>query len=334
MIRSFGVQAALFLFFFYTGGLVAEFTETGKKEKKAAYFSAVFLFALISFSLSVYAQRLIDIPFKTKLIRFEFAQFRLMPLVLFVGAVVSLKNLKEDFKKNVSYLTILCTAFALVMRILLKVEPFTMGFALAVPCVIAYYIFIADMLPSLMSKRFKNAQVLYYYRMALVIFSVVFIYSFLQYSVSRYSLRKLDMVTDRGRMICVNDARSRLYWQIVNYIKENVPEDASLAVFPEGVGINYFTHRDSPLRYYTFIPNEIRAVGERNMIKELEKHDMDYIVVLNRLTLWLGYPYFGIDYAEELDSWIKSNYKPVKRFGPMPFTTTEFGAAVYERKAK
>jgi hypothetical protein len=147
-----------------------------------------------------------------------------------------------------------------------------------------------------------------------------------------YAEKDYAAETDRGKIANISNSRTRRFWEVVSYIKQNTPEDATLVAFPEGLGINYFAKRDNPLNYHTFIPPHVINIGEDRIISQLQEHKIDYIVILSRKTSVYGSVRFGEDYAQKIASWIYSNYTMIKLFGSLPFTGKDYGMAVYERR--
>jgi len=122
------------------------------------------------------------------------------------------------------------------------------------------------------------------------------------------------------------------YWETICYLKENTSQDDTVVVLPEGVGINFFSHRENPTGYYTFIPPYLEFISEEKIIDRFEKTDIDYILVVSRTTQEYGFPYFGVNYGKNIDLWIKDHYMLEKLFGPYPFTSPEFSGALYKKK--
>jgi hypothetical protein len=105
-----------------------------------------------------------------------------------------------------------------------------------------------------------------------------------------------------------------------------------MVVFPEGIGINAVTQRSNPLRYYHFTPPALAYIGEERLISSFKNARIEYVLLVQRATDAYGPRAFGVDYAEKLNGWIKKHYKLIATFGPYPFTTPEFGTAIFRRK--
>ena len=70
----------------------------------------------------------------------------------------------------------------------------------------------------------------------------------------------------------------------------------------------------------------------KKIIDGIEKEKINYIVFTQRSTAEYGYSVFGKDYAEDIMSYIREKYYLCKQFGPYPFSTVEYGIAVFKRK--
>ena len=138
--------------------------------------------------------------------------------------------------------------------------------------------------------------------------------------------------TDRGSIACFNDSRTVRFWETVNYIIKNTAKTDTVVAFPEGASINFFSHRDNPSKFHTFLPPDIDTIGEDKMLAYLAKSGITYIVIIKRDTAEYGYPAFGFDYAKKIYSWITKNYELVKQIGPFPNTSDNFGTAIFKRK--
>ncbi|MBU1148422.1 MAG: hypothetical protein KKD11_08750, partial [Candidatus Omnitrophica bacterium] len=117
------------------------------------------------------------------------------------------------------------------------------------------------------------------------------------------------------------------------FLGENTLKDESMVVFPEGVVLNFLSERENPLYYYSYLPVElIKEDVVDEVISGIEEEEVNYIVLTQRDTTEYGYKAFGKDYATEIMKYIRENYILYKQFGPFPFTTEEYGIALFKRK--
>lgn len=93
---------------------------------------------------------------------------------------------------------------------------------------------------------------------------------------------------------------------------EQFPPQATLAVVPEGVMINYLARRVNPTPYINFFPPEMIMFGERNMVEAFAAHPPDYLVWVPGNAHVYGFASFGDGYGRDLALWIVGNYEAVE----------------------
>lgn len=261
-------------------------------------------------------------------------QYRLMPLLLLAGLLIYFYRLVQiDSRRREFLLVLFLVSLALVSRVVLNALPNQYGFFLLPIGLISYYIFFADTYPSLLNRILKiqdNGQG--YYFISLLVFFVFLTAPFIRMNAFVYGSKSLTAVTERGKIVSFNDAQSRRFWETVDYLRKYTSLESRVVVFPEGIGINFFSRRDTPLPYLHFLPPALKSIGEDKIIHLLDRYKIDYIVITGRRADEYGYPFFGIDYGKELYLWVIENYKLVKQAGYYPFTSENFGAAIYKRK--
>jgi hypothetical protein len=152
------------------------------------------------------------------------------------------------------------------------------------------------------------------------------------YSLGQYNNKQLVVVTPRGMFKTNNDYISKRYWQAIAYLAKNTTKDDTVIVVPQGESISFFSERRNPLRYFTLQPPFFKMTDENRIILQFSESHADYIVIVQVDTTQYGATSFGIDYAKKLNIWIKENYQLVKLIGPYPFTSEEFGIAIFKRK--
>lgn len=228
-----------------------------------------------------------------------------------------------------------CISFSLIARILVKTEPHVYGFFLLAPALICFYLFFIDLFPSFFEKATgANHRTEKAFRVLLAIFFIFVAFPLAKNNVTQYRLRNFVVSSDQGKMRLFNDDMTMKIVEAINFLWHNTPVDSTAVVLPEGVSINFFSHRDNPTRYYTFLPSEIATIGEEKIIQQLDAHEVDYILFLSRETSEYGYPFFGVHYAKEIYGWIEEHYYLLRTIGPYPFTSEsgEFGIAIFKKK--
>jgi hypothetical protein len=130
-----------------------------------------------------------------------------------------------------------------------------------------------------------------------------------------YEMKTLTVDTPRGRIITRDDEMSQAFWGVVDYINKAAPANARVVCIPEGMGVNYFTGRKNPLKYYDFHPPDVNLLGEDKYIEELRNARVEYIIHFELIELDdYGSRGFGVDYGNKINEWIKANYRPVMTY--------------------
>jgi len=121
--------------------------------------------------------------------------------------------------------------------------------------------------------------------------------------------------------------------QTLDWLEQNAPPEATLTVLPEGVMINYLSRRETPARFLNFMPPEIIAFGERAVVRSLDAHPPDFVLLVHRSTAEYGYPLFGSspDYGRDTLTWVRRHYRTAAVIGRDPMTEAGFGIEILRR---
>lgn len=258
-------------------------------------------------------------------------QYMCLPLILIVGTAYSLKSLRSsDYKEPLALLALFLISLSVIPRILFRTIPYPYGFYLLPLGLICYYIFFFRLLRNFLQIYFNKH--LKSYSLILGVFFISLIIPYARKSYSMYASKNIKVETARGPLFFSDERKAARVKGILKYLKENTQENDTLAVFPEGIGLNYFSQRENPLKFYLYTPPPIRIAGQEAAISWLIQYNMDYIIILQRETDEYGSPRFGMDYGERISSWIYDQYSVVEQFGPAPFTSDEFGAVILKKK--
>jgi len=259
-------------------------------------------------------------------------QYRCITLILLIGSIYFfIKTVRSvDYKEPLAIFTMFFISLALILRIFFNPNPVNYGFYLLSLGLICYYVFFIKLYKLFLESHLKlNANI---FSMLLAIFFALQIIPYWNISHKMYAHRNLMAVTDKGTILYWNNSMGINFWKTVDYLIKNTSEKETAAVFPEGVSINFFSGRETPLRYYIFVPADLAKIGEDNVISDLARLKIDNIVVVTRNAAEYGFPSFGIHYGAKILEWINKNYDLAKQIGPLPNTSNEFGAAIFRKK--
>jgi len=116
-------------------------------------------------------------------------------------------------------------------------------------------------------------------------------------------------------------------------ISTRVDPNATLAVLPDGVMLNYLSRRANPTPYIVLVPTEVAYFGEDRILAAYEAHPPDYIVLVHKDTSEYGVQFFGRDYAQRIAAWIRAHYQAAVLIGAPPLHDDRFGLLLLKRAA-
>jgi hypothetical protein len=122
--------------------------------------------------------------------------------------------------------------------------------------------------------------------------------------------------------------------QLLDYLSSSVPPQATLAVLPEGIMINYLTRRVNPTPYINCMPPELIIFGENSIVRAFQNQAPDFIILIHKDTREYGADFFGKNpsYGKLTMDWISSHYTPVRQILAEPLKDHHFGIKVMRRK--
>ena len=264
---------------------------------------------------------------------YEF-QYRCLTLILLCGTIAYFSQAlsRASTRHSLGLLTLFATSFLVTYRIFLATTSYQYGFSLLTLPLICYYIFFGDIVKSTLENRCKIPEGLL--STAIAVFFMLMIIPFWEHSSGNYKNHDKFVATLKGNLYCNNRKQTDLFWKSVDYLKKNAPQNSTVAVFPEGVGINFFADRPTAFRHYSFLPEDINLFGEDKILSEMKAVKIDYIVILTRETSDFGPTSFGVDYAKKIQKWIDDSYIPIKQFGAKPYASNAVGMLILKKNSK
>ena len=209
-------------------------------------------------------------------------------------------------------IVLIVSALACLARIFLRVSTGGALSSFLVPISIVLFVYLwLEIFPALLPQGTAP-------RIARQLISAVLMAGLLATAVTlcaRYR-RKFDyaLVTPRGTWR-VSPEHGIAFQEALQFIEKKASSEDTIAVFPEGTSLNFFTGRRNPLREEITTPGFLDAAGEEQAIERLRQFRTPIVLITNRLTLEFGQEVFGKDYHQRLFSWIEENYRPCAMFG-------------------
>ena len=134
-----------------------------------------------------------------------------------------------------------------------------------------------------------------------------------------------------GRDAMLADERGTTFARALDEIRQRFPDDATLAVLPDGVMLSYLARRPNSTPYIIGNPADVEIFGEERMLAAYRAHPPDVLAVTRCDTTIYGYPLgFGRDYARALGAWLAGTYEPVITIDGGP--PSSFGVAILRRR--
>ena len=149
----------------------------------------------------------------------------------------------------------------------------------------------------------------------------------------RYRIRNTyPIVTEKGTMVSVPDM-GMAFTEATTFINQHTSPDDYVAVMPEGTSLLFFTGRKNPLREEITTPGFLDSSGEERAIRRFQETKTKLIFIANRATSEFGPGRFGIDYNQQLMTWIKDHYEEGEVFGPSQNPHLRIGGAIFFLRA-
>jgi len=223
-------------------------------------------------------------------------------------------------------LALVVFALVLLAKMALNVHLYQYGFALAMPATLVAVVALVEWIPAWIARRGGTGGL---FRIGALALLAGIVLGHLRY-VDFWVARKVHRVA-RGADAFWTDDRGPAVARTLDEIGRRIPADASVAVFPEGVMLNYLARRPSPTPYVNFMPPELAVFGERTMLAALEARPPDWVVLVHKDTSEYGAPLFGRDYGRRVYAWVRRHYREVEVIGARPLRDDRFGLALLAR---
>ena len=251
--------------------------------------------------------------------------------VLGVSSFISLVRRRRDPQACSQFIVRLTmTVFALVLlgKMILYARVYHYGFVLAMPATLLAVVTSVSWLPGALTRRGGYGAIV---RASALGFLAGAVFVHLRY-VDACISNKVHTVAS-GKDAFLADERGVFVNRMLDVISRRVPPDATLVAFPEGAMINFLARRVNPTPHSLFMPTEVAAFGEDDMLASLEAHSPDYLLLVHKDTSEFGYRFFGRDYARRIFNWAYRRYRPIERIGAWPLRDERFGLLLLERAA-
>jgi len=219
-------------------------------------------------------------------------------------------------------------AAVLLGKMLLNTRLIHYGFALALPALLLVVVALVGWLPAWVDARGRSGWVLRAAALAVLAVGAVE-----HLGRTQHFLELKVVLVGAGRDAFRADVRGELVNQALSELERRAVPGETLAVFPEGVMLNWLARRANPTPYVNFMPPELLLFGQERILAAFRAHPPDWVLLVHKDTSEYGFPLFGPDYGRALATWIQESYEPVADFGQPPLRPgTVFGIELLRRR--
>ncbi|HSY43307.1 MAG TPA: hypothetical protein VK811_05310 [Candidatus Acidoferrum sp.] len=260
-----------------------------------------------------------------------------LPLLCLSACVLMLGNYKQLDAPQIFPLLWSVFGLALLAKLGLLPRVWHYGFALAMPAFVSSIYLLFRLLPTLLEEKFgvPAGQ----FRIVVGVMLLIGLASLFDQSQLIYERKKLPLGTGGDEIITYlpTDAnqgeKSQAIYAAVLWTEKYMPPDATLAILPEGVTLNYLTRHVNPTGGLDWNPTMFTVFGQDKMTAAVENHAPDYIFLIEWDSSEFKVGYFGStpEYGQALMDWIHKNYKTQVLIGNEPLKDGRFGIKILKR---
>jgi hypothetical protein len=140
----------------------------------------------------------------------------------------------------------------------------------------------------------------------------------------------VPLTTSRGT-IRVPRLVAERYQLAIAFMREKAAQGEAVLSIPEDTSLYFLSGTYCPTRVFMFVPG-IVAPGKMtdDVIAEIERAHVRYLIWSNRTFTEMGAPSFGRDFNRPLGDYLRAHYRFVRPLAPPPMG--EWNAGIYERK--
>lgn len=153
-------------------------------------------------------------------------------------------------------------------------------------------------------------------------------------AISEYSRNYVPLVTARGTVL-TSPRLARNYRTALAFIEEKQARGESVLSVPEDTSLYFLSGEYCPTRVFQFTPGTT-SPGKmtEELIDEIERKQVRYLIWSNRTFFEYGVPRFGLDFDQTLGAYFRSHYQRVGFLRPDDIDMLEWTASIWQRKSE
>lgn len=201
------------------------------------------------------------------------------PIALLLSfMILSFKKYRNMRLYPVIMSMILCS-FILILKVLLKLMFSHYGAFFVIPSLMLFMVFIFTTI----GKSPISSGCKFVYRIYIVFMFFIILFPLTKDTYEHVEIFNISKYEKENIGHIYLNKNENMTVSLLHYIDENIKGSETVAILPQGAGINFFTGHVNPTRFITTLPLELIAFGERNILKAYSEHSPDWIVVLKSI---------------------------------------------------
>lgn len=226
-----------------------------------------------------------------------------------------------------------CAAIALTLtfssllafRTLLKTKPWGYAIYYDGPAILSYLLLLRPLIPRIGRVRLFLGEG--------VIYAMCLTAALLSYRGANTPFPKTALLTSERGNIRVSEQKAENYRAAISFMKEKHALGEAVLSVPEDTSLYFFSGTHCPTRVFAFTPGML-APGKMTaeLISEMERKHVRYLIWSNRTFPEYGVPSFGTDFDRAFGDYLGSRYQRVGPITPMHVASGEWTADVWERR--
>ncbi len=261
-----------------------------------------------------------------------------LPLLCLSACLLIARNYK---KLEQPAFPLLWSLFGLLLLAKLGLFPriWHYGFVLAMPALASSVYLLFWLLPQLLEKKFGVPPLPLRVMVGLVL--LLGIGNLFEMSQAIYDQKNFALGKGGDQIITYTTGdeyqgvKSQAIYAALLWTEKYMPPDATLAVLPQGIMLNYLTRHANSMPGMDWNPTMFTVFGQAKMTDAFEKNPPDYVFIVEWDSSDFGVRYFGstADYGQGLMQWIGTNYQQQFLIGNEPLKDGRFGIKILKRAA-
>lgn len=252
-------------------------------------------------------------------------------MIWLVGSVlVFLRARPDSAGARAAAVNIVLIVFAMVMllRMILNVRAYQFGFVQAAPAVILICAILTGPVPAMIDRAGGCGAILRWTAIGLI-GGIAVVH--LRFEARVLGTRTVALGSGADAMLASGDVGPVVREALAEVEEGGGPAD-TMAVLPEGPLLNFLSRRRNPTPYELVNPvGLILSGGEESVLRSLEAHPPDWVLIVRQDTTAFGASPFGMEYGRSIWDWVKSHYRLRRVIGGDPMYGRVFGIGVYHR---